>query len=99
MKKQLLALAGAAALGLGAVGANSAPSVDVEPTARAGYAVARYAFNAGPAGQAFAQGAGGAAGAAAGGTVAAVIGAKVGAKVGVVAGPVGIIVGAGLGAL
>ena len=40
MKKQLLALAGAAALGLGAVAGNSAPSADVDPTARVGYMVA-----------------------------------------------------------
>ena len=43
MKKQLLALAGAAALGLGAVAGNSAPSADVDPTARVGYAVAELA--------------------------------------------------------
>ena len=42
MKKQLLALAGAAALGLGAVAGNSAPSVDVDPTARVGYMAAEF---------------------------------------------------------
>ena len=95
MKKQLLALAGAAALGLGAVAGNSAPSVAVDPTAQAGYAIAHYGFNAGPAGQAFAQGTGGGAGA----VVGALIGAKVGVKVGAIAGPIGAVVGAGLGAL
>ena len=42
MKKQLLALAGAAALGLGAVAGNSAPSADVGPTAQVGYMAAEF---------------------------------------------------------
>ena len=39
MKKQLLALAGAAALGVGAIAGNTAPSVNVDPTARVGVAI------------------------------------------------------------
>ena len=89
MKKQLLALAGAAALGLGAIAGNSAPSVDVDPTAHVGYLIAKKA-KAGPGGQAFAQGMGAGAG--------ALLGATVGAKVGALGGPIGSIIGAGVGA-
>ena len=89
MKKQLLALAGAAALGLGAIAGNTAPSAGVDPTAQVGYVIAKKA-KAGPGGQAFAQGAGAGAG--------ALLGAMVGAKVGTLAGPIGSIIGAGIGA-
>ena len=89
MKKQLLALAGAAALGLGAVAGNPAPSESVDPTAHVGYLIAKKA-KAGPGGQAFAQGIGGGSG--------AVLGAIVGAKVGTLGGPIGSIIGAGVGA-
>ena len=43
MKKQLLALAGAAALGVGVIAGNTGPSVDVEPTAHLGYLAAELA--------------------------------------------------------
>ena len=89
MKKQLLALAGAAALGVGAVAGNPAPSESVDPTAHVGYLIAKKA-KAGAGGQAFAQGMGAGAG--------ALLGATVGAKVGALGGPIGSIIGAGIGA-
>ena len=80
MKKQLLALAGAAALGVGAIAGNTAPSVNVDPTARAGYVIAGY-MGGGPAIEVTLTGSGGTAGSIIGRRVGNWVGEKVGGYV------------------
>lgn len=71
-------------------------SIQENTSAKAGWAVAKYAFGDHPAAQAIGQGAG----ATLGGAGAAWAGAKIGGKVGAfLGGHVGLAVGAGLGAL
>ena len=80
MKKQLLALAGAAALGVGAIAGNTAPSVNVDPTARAGYVIAGY-MGGGPYIEVPLTGSGSAAGGMIGRRVGNWVGEKVGGYV------------------